>query len=60
MPKSLKMDAYSETRQKVFAAPSAKFTVAKSDLAEASVKFAAAKVSKIQRTKCTTQEHSLQ
>ena len=37
MPKSLKMDAYSEARQKVFAA-------AKYDLIAASTKFAAVKV----------------
>ena len=46
MSKSLKMDAYSEARQKVFAATSVKFASVKYDLAAASTKFTAAKVFK--------------
>ena len=46
MPKSLKMDAYSEARQKIFAIASVKFTAAKYDLAVVSTKFAAAKASR--------------
>ena len=46
MPKNFKIDAYSEARQKLFAAVSVKFVVAKHDLAAASTKFAAAKESR--------------
>ena len=46
MLKSLKMDAYSEVRQKVFAVASIKFAVAKYNLTVASTKFAAAMVSR--------------
>ena len=44
MPKSLKMDAYSEARQRVFDAASVKFAAAKYDLPATSTKFAVAKV----------------
>ena len=44
--KSLKIDAYSETRQKVFTEASLIFTTAKYDLAVASTKFATARVSR--------------
>ena len=40
------MDAYSEARQKVFAAASVKLAAAKHDLAAASTKFAVVKVSR--------------
>ena len=40
------MDAYSEARQKVFAVASVKFAIAKYDLAAASTKFTAGKVSR--------------
>ena len=46
MPKSLKMDAYSEARQRVFAAASVKFVAVKYNLAAASTKFASASVSR--------------
>ena len=40
------MDAYSEARQRVFAAASVKFAAAKYDLATTSTKFAAVRVSR--------------
>ena len=46
MPKSLKIDAYSEARQRVFAAVSVKFVAAKYDLTATRTKFTAAKVSR--------------
>ena len=67
MPKSLKMGAYSEARQKVFAIASVKFATAKYDLAAVSTKFAAAKVFRSrgpsgqpEKTHCSENWYSLQ
>ena len=46
MPKNLKMDAYSEARQRVFTAASLIFAAAKYDLAAVSTKFTAVRVSR--------------
>ena len=60
------MDAYSEARQKVFAAASVKFTAAKYDLTAASTKFVAVKVFRSrgpggqpEKTRCSENWYSL-